>query len=164
FIRTTDLVEDVRGVLAQLEAEQPDVLLLQTIRETPIGRRSPGPRQTSVGDVSPEVFDKVFRRTLVGRFGTDGFDELTAIWPALPTATRCAATTVPACASRWTRTWRSLPPTGTAATPATRARSTSARRSSCPACAACGSSTKGCPCPMASSTWSPAPSPTTRSS
>jgi CDP-glycerol glycerophosphotransferase len=83
FIRATDLVEALPGVLGQLEAEQPDVLLLQTIRESAIGNRSPGPRQTGLGDASPDVFDKVLRRTLVGRFGPAGHDELTAVWPAL---------------------------------------------------------------------------------
>jgi CDP-glycerol glycerophosphotransferase len=84
FIRPTDLVEDV----PRLEG---DVVLLQTVRESPVGRRRSGPRQTGLGDVSPDVFDKVFRRELVGRFGPAGFDELTAIWPALLAAERIAS-------------------------------------------------------------------------
>jgi len=83
FIRSTDLVEALPGVLAPLESEQPDVLLLQTIRESAIGKRTPGPRQTGPADVSPEIFDKVLRRDLVGQFGPAGHDELTAFWPAL---------------------------------------------------------------------------------
>jgi len=59
-VRTTDLVESLPAVLAQLEAEQPDVLLLQTTRESPVGRRGPAPRQTGLDDASPEIFDKVF--------------------------------------------------------------------------------------------------------
>ena len=81
FIRTTDLVEE----LPRLDG---DVLLLQSVRESPIGRRSPAPRQSGLDDVSPEIFDKVFRRDLVGQFGPQGFDELTAIWPALLAAER----------------------------------------------------------------------------
>jgi CDP-glycerol glycerophosphotransferase len=98
FIRTTDLVDDVAGVLRQLETQRPDVLLLQTVRESPIGRRSPAPRQTGLDDVSPEIFDKVFRRDLLhdARFGAAGFDELTAIWPALLEAQRIAAHEQPA--------------------------------------------------------------------
>jgi CDP-glycerol glycerophosphotransferase len=96
FIRTTDLVEDLTGVLAQLEAEHPDVLLLQTIRESPIGRRTPGPRQTGLDDVSPDVFDKVLRRGLIGEFAVGGYDELTAIWPALLGAQRIATHDTPA--------------------------------------------------------------------
>jgi CDP-glycerol glycerophosphotransferase len=98
FIRTTDLVGDVAGVVGQLEAQRPDVLLLQTIRESPIGRRSPAPRQAGLDDVSPEIFDKVFRCELLrdGRFGAAGFDELTAIWPALLDAQRIAAHEQPA--------------------------------------------------------------------
>jgi CDP-glycerol glycerophosphotransferase len=85
-------------VLAQLEAEQPDVLLVQTIRESPIGRRSPAPRQTGLGDASPELFDKVFRRELLraARFGPAGYDELSVIWPALLEAQRIAVHDTPA--------------------------------------------------------------------
>jgi CDP-glycerol glycerophosphotransferase len=90
FIRPTDLVQDVAGVIAQLDAQEPDVLLLQTIRESAIGRRSPGPRQTGLGDVSPEIFDKVLRRAAVGPFGSAGHDGLTAIWPPL-LAAQCVA-------------------------------------------------------------------------
>ena len=88
-VRATDLVERI----PQLDG---DVMLLHSTRESPIGRRSPGPRQTGLGDVSPDVFDKVFRRGLLGGFGPAGFDELTAIWPALLAAERIATPDGPA--------------------------------------------------------------------
>jgi CDP-glycerol glycerophosphotransferase len=95
FVRTTDLVAGgaLPGVIEQLGD---DVLLLQTIRESPVGRRTSAPRQTGLGDVSPDIFDKVFRRALLGGFGRAGFDELTAIWPALLAAQSIAVRDEPA--------------------------------------------------------------------
>jgi CDP-glycerol glycerophosphotransferase len=46
--------------------------------------------------VSPHAYDKVFRRELVGRFGPGGYDELSAIWPALLDAQRIAVRDDPA--------------------------------------------------------------------
>jgi len=89
FIRTTDLVQHVPRI-------EGDVVLLQTVRESPTGRRRPGPRQTGLDDASPHVFDKLFRRDLVGEFGPAGFDELTATWPAMLAAERITVLDEPA--------------------------------------------------------------------
>jgi CDP-glycerol glycerophosphotransferase len=83
--------------MEQLEAEQPDVLLLQHVRESPTGRRRPGPRQTGLADVSPYVFDKVIRRELIETgFGSAGHDALTVTWPVLLGARRIAVHDEPA--------------------------------------------------------------------
>jgi CDP-glycerol glycerophosphotransferase len=102
FIRTTDLVAPgaLAGVRAQLEADAPDVLLLQHLRESPTGRRRPGARQTGVSDASPHVFDKVLARELLDglgvAFGAAGYDGLTVTWPALLAADRIAVHEHPA--------------------------------------------------------------------
>jgi CDP-glycerol glycerophosphotransferase (TagB/SpsB family) len=99
FVRTTDLLVGgaLPGVVERL-GEQPDVLLLQHLRESPTGRRRPAPRQTGVGDASPHVFDKLLRREAIAqlRFGERGYDELSVIWPALLTAQRLAVHNEPA--------------------------------------------------------------------
>jgi CDP-glycerol glycerophosphotransferase len=89
FIRATDLVQRI----PRLEG---DVVLLQTARESPIGKRTPGPPQTGLDDVTPDIFDKVLRRTAVGEFGPAGYDELTALWPALLGSDRIAVDDEPA--------------------------------------------------------------------
>jgi CDP-glycerol glycerophosphotransferase len=101
FVRTTDLVASgaLGNVVAEL-AQEPDVLLLQHLRASPIGRRRPGPRQTGFEDASPHVFDKVLRRGLVddlgARFGTAGHSGLSVTWPALLAAGTIAVADQPA--------------------------------------------------------------------
>jgi CDP-glycerol glycerophosphotransferase len=102
FVRTTDLLapDALGGVVDQLEAELPDVLLLQHLRESPTGRQRPGTPQTGLGDASPHVFDKVMRREFLGElgvaFGAAGHDGLTVTWPALMGARRIAVRDEPA--------------------------------------------------------------------
>jgi CDP-glycerol glycerophosphotransferase len=96
FIRTTDLLVPgtLAGVVEQLAAQEPDVLLVQHLRESPIGRRRPGARQTGLADVSSHVFDKLLLReplqALDVRFGAAGHDALSVTWPALLAAQRLA--------------------------------------------------------------------------
>ncbi|MDX6658247.1 MAG: CDP-glycerol glycerophosphotransferase [Solirubrobacteraceae bacterium] len=96
FVRTTDLLAPgaVAAVMAQLRAEASDVLLLQHLRESPVGRRRPAPRQTGIEDASPHVFDKVLRRGLLAdlgvRFGSAGHSGLGVTWPALLAASSVA--------------------------------------------------------------------------
>jgi len=96
FIRVTDTA-DPAPVLAAL-GEQPDVLLLQHERAAVTGGKRPGPRQSGIETVSPELFDKVFRRELISglRFGNAGHSGLTVSWPALLQAQRIAVLDTPA--------------------------------------------------------------------
>src|SRR4051794_29961150 len=104
FIRTTDLLVPgtLAGVAAQLTAEQPDVLLLAHLRESPTARRRPGARQSGLADASPHEFDKVLRRGLIEdlRFGRAGHDGVTVTWPALLRAQRIAVRDEPVYVAR----------------------------------------------------------------
>ena len=98
FVRVTDTAEPV-PVLAAL-AQDPDVLLLQHERAAVTGGRRPGRRQMGIDDVSPELFDKIFRRGLLTdlgvQFGGGGHSGLTVSWPALLAAERIAVLDGPA--------------------------------------------------------------------
>jgi CDP-glycerol glycerophosphotransferase len=114
FVDATDRLAPgaLAAVLARLEAEDPDVLLVHHSRTNALGvlraeppraavasiaAKGPGPLDERAAGLAPRAWDKVFRRSLLDgtRFGPGRNDELTVTWPALLGAGRIAAIAEP---------------------------------------------------------------------
>jgi CDP-glycerol glycerophosphotransferase len=114
FVQTTDVLRPgaLPSIARRLRSGEPDVLLVHHSRTDALGRRRQGPhrrllasiadagtvtleQRPAVAEAAPRLWDKVFRRGLLGelgaRFGPRGHSELTVTWPALLAAERITA-------------------------------------------------------------------------
>jgi CDP-glycerol glycerophosphotransferase len=124
----------VAAVAEQLRSDSPDVLLVDHVHVSPLGRSRPGPNSKALAraakrgpgpldehpgleSAAPRAWNKVFRRAhldaLGARFGPGRYSELTVTWPALLGAARIAALAAP---SYERRTPANASPEGGAAT------------------------------------------------